>query len=142
MEIDPDKLEKLFSERYEKLEGLAPVVGAKRPLSNPGILPKDPWRAKRLEAWLANMGAKFHPRDARYASLKPLDTQNPAYEHWIDYCDEHGVVILHPEWLRETINEGIGDKICIHSPEDSGGPVWLLVPREFAEKCIAMGGLP
>lgn len=99
MEIDPDKLEKLFSERYEKLEGLAPVVGAKRPLSN------------------------------------------PAYEHWIDYCDEHGVVILHPEWLRETINEGIGDRICIHSPEDSG-IVWLLVPREFAEKSLALGGLP
>lgn len=88
MEIDPDKLETLFAERYGKIA-------------------------------LDEMG-----------------------EAWIGYCDEYKIEILHPEWLRETINDGVGDRICIHSPEDSEGPLWLLVPREFAVKCLAMGGLP
>ena len=96
MEIDPDKLETLFAERYEKLEGVL---------------------RRRLGRGL------------------------PSYEHWIDYCDEHKIEILHPEWLRETINQGVGDRICIHNPEDSEGPVWLLVPKEFAAKCLALGGL-
>lgn len=58
-------------------------------------------------------------------------------EFYINWCDKHEVFILHPEWLRETINEGLGEKVCIHSPE--GGLMWLLVPRKLAEKTLVLG---
>ena len=40
------------------------------------VLPVNPWKAKRLERWLAKMGAKFEPETHNYRSLYRVDTQN------------------------------------------------------------------
>lgn len=65
-------------------------------------------------------------------------------EAWVDYCDEHKIVLMHPQWVRETFNEGHKNMVCIFSPEDDydAGNLWLLVPKELAEKSLALGGLP
>jgi hypothetical protein len=89
-----------------------------------GILPKDPWRAKRLEAWLAKMGAKFRPRDAHYASLKPLDTQN--FVNFRVRC---------PQVVRKgTIARIRGSRAARF--------VHIEIPWELADKILVLGYLP
>jgi len=80
---------------------------------------------------------------SKFQSLWDSDPKDE--EFWVNYCDDHKVLMLHPEWLKDTLNEGLGDKICIHNPEetvcDSCSP-WLLVPRGFAERIMVLGYLP
>jgi hypothetical protein len=86
--------------------------------------------------------------EERYATLKVEGSPDATYENWLDYCDKHKIIILHPEWLAETLNEeGMRGRICIHSPEKNGDmpgerAPWLLVSKKFAEKCLVLGGLP
>jgi hypothetical protein len=37
------------------------------------LLPKNPWRAKRTEAWLAKMGARMQPGDMGMSPWKRLE---------------------------------------------------------------------
>lgn len=81
----------------------------------------------------------------RYRTLKVDGDEEATYENWIRYCDEHKVFLLHPDWLKETLNEdGLKGRICVHTPEPDGldPSPWLLVPRKLAEKALALGGLP
>ena len=82
-----------------------------------------------------------------------LPSRSIGTEFWVDYCDKHKILMLHPEWLCETLNKGLGDRICIDNYEvkyltDAGvidaheGCPWLLVPRKFAERALILGGLP
>lgn len=77
----------------------------------------------------------------RYESLKQTQKDE---DFWVDYCDEHNIVLMHPQWVRETFNDGHENMVCIFSPEDDydAGNLWLLVPRELAGKSLALGGLP
>jgi hypothetical protein len=75
------------------------------------------------------------------------DPKDP--EFWVNYCDEHKVLMVHPEWIKETLNEeGLRGRVFIDNPETQYHAVgvnvspWLLVPRKFAEKCLVLGGLP
>lgn len=64
---------------------------------------------------------------------------------YIDWCDKHKIIMLHPEWLIETLNEGkMRGRVCIHSPEGGSDPFapWLLVPKKMAEKALVLGHLP
>lgn len=60
-------------------------------------------------------------------------------EFWVDYCDQHKIKIMHPEWVKESFNEDRADLLCIFSPENEW---WLLVPKELAEKTLVLGYLP
>jgi hypothetical protein len=67
-------------------------------------------------------------------------------EFFVNYCDEHKILMLHPEWLAETLNDNaMKGMVCIHSPEhqvlNTASP-WLLVPKKFAERALILGGLP
>jgi hypothetical protein len=65
------------------------------------------------------------------------------HEFWVDYCDEHKILLFCPEWVRETFNENRQGMVCIFSPEtDTDTDQWLLVPEKFAEKCLVLGSLP
>jgi len=65
------------------------------------------------------------------------------YEDWIGYCDKHKILLLHPEWLADTLNEGLKGRVCIHTPEEGrDASPWLLVPRKFAERAMILGFLP
>lgn len=82
--------------------------------------------------------------EAKYKHLQSSRTNNDQ-EFWIDYCDKHKIVMLHPDWLRDTLNEGMDDRIIIHNCEEmyhENVCPWLLVPKNFAFKALALGGLP
>ena len=91
-----------------------------------GVLPKDPWRATRLEAWLAGMGAKFRPGDAHYRSLKPLDTQN--FVNFRVTCPKFSV--KKGRWLPRLR----GDRATRF--------VHIEIPWALADKILMMGFLP
>lgn len=84
----------------------------------------------------------------RYESLVSK-SDPPSYRaryEWLDYCDKHKIIMLHGEWLVDTLNEGkMRGRVCIHNCEvifhENVCP-WLLVPKKFAEKCLVLGGLP
>lgn len=69
-----------------------------------------------------------------------------AAEFWLNYCDEHDIIMLHPEWLADTLNEGkMRTRVCIANPEEmfhENVCPWLLIPKKFAERCLILGGLP
>lgn len=58
---------------------------------------------------------------------------------WLDYCDQHKVQVMHPEWVKECFNEEHKGSVCIFSPENEW---WLLVPKNIAEKALVLGYLP
>lgn len=77
----------------------------------------------------------------KYEALQPEQATNS--EWWIEYCDGQGIILLHPEWVREEFNKDHKNMVCIHSPEISyEHPLWLLIPKELAVKCLALGGAP
>jgi hypothetical protein len=79
----------------------------------------------------------------KYESLVVDENPDATYENWLVYCDSHKVLLLHPEWMRDTLNEGLKGRICIHTPEESrDASPWLLVPKKFAERALILGGLP
>lgn len=89
----------------------------------------------------------------KYESLVVDENPDATYENWILYCDRHKVLLLHPEWMRDTLNhpdwmrdtlnEGLKNRVCIHTPEEDGdASPWLLVPRKFAERALILGALP
>lgn len=95
MEIDIDKLEEIFAERYRKL-----------------CFEED---------------------------QNPLENES----FYVDWCDKHKIIMLHPEWLVDTLNEGkMRGKVCISSPEEGDSSPWLLVPKKFAERALILGCLP
>jgi CDP-glycerol glycerophosphotransferase (TagB/SpsB family) len=58
-------------------------------------------------------------------------------EFWINYCDKHDVLLMHPDWVADFFNNE-KDKICISNTEKNDCP-WLLVPKTFAEKVLVLG---
>lgn len=48
----------------DALEKIAKIFRDK--MDTLGILPKDPWRAKKAEAWLVKMGARMKPGNRHY----------------------------------------------------------------------------
>lgn len=94
----------------------------------------------RVETMQIDLDKLEHLFDDRYRELHAAKKDD---EFFINYCDEHGIQMMHAEWVRECFNEPRGDKICVLSPEDGyDSPNWLLVPREFAERAIVLGILP
>lgn len=66
-------------------------------------------------------------------------------EFFVNWCDKHKILMLHNDWLVETLNDGgMRGRVCIGSPEEGelNSCPWLLVPRKFAEKTLALGYLP
>jgi len=78
--------------------------------------------------------------EIRYATLA-RDAKEPDF--FINYCDKYKIVMVHPEWVRETFNERHRGMVCIDSPEEGRNVCpWLLVPKKFAERALILGGLP
>ena len=76
----------------------------------------------------------------RYEELCFEEDQNPLENSsfYVDWCDKHNVIMLHPDWMMETLNDGKAKgTVCIQSPEvGEDVPPWLLVPKKFAEKAL------
>jgi hypothetical protein len=82
----------------------------------------------------------------RYGELCSGEEFRANKDFFIDWCDRHKIVMLHADWLPETLNDdGMRGMVCIMSPEANevkDAPPWLLVPREFAERTLILGHLP
>lgn len=89
-----------------------------------GILPKDPWRAKRLEAWLAGMGGRFHPGSFDRREWSPIDTHN--FVNFRIRC---------PQIVRKgRISRIRGNRATRY--------VHIEIPWSLADKILMMGFLP
>lgn len=82
--------------------------------------------------------------EKRYRELCRGDDFRVNDDFYADWCDRHRVIMLHPEYLAEVLNEGkMRGRVCISSPEQGKDPApWLLVPKKFAEKTLILGYLP
>ena len=92
-----------------------------------GVLPKDPWRAKRLAAWLEGMGGRFHPGSfSRRDWGCPIDTQN--FVNFRVTCPKFSV--KKGRWLPRLR----GDRATRF--------VHIEIPWALADKILMMGFLP
>lgn len=90
-----------------------------------GVLPKDPWRAKRLAEWLASMGARFHPGSfSRRDWGSPIDTHN--FVNFRVRC---------PQIVRKG-------RICRIRGSRETRFVRIEIPWDLADKVLVLGDLP
>lgn len=67
---------------------------------------------------------------------------------FMNYCDNHGIIFLHHDWVQDEFNKPRRGMICVMNPEkgDTSDNVdycpWLLVPKKIAEKALVLGSLP
>ena len=89
------------------------------------VLPKDPWRAKRLAAWLEEMGARFHPGSFnRRIWGSPLEPSN-----FVNFR------VMCPQIVRKgriSRIRGTRETRFVH----------IEIPWELADKILALGYLP
>ena len=77
----------------------------------------------------------------RYKLLRSeaLDDQ----EFFVNWCDKHKIVMVHPEWVKDEFNTPHRNMVCVMSPENTKDSCpWLLVPKRLAEKALVLGHLP
>ena len=43
-------------------------------MEDKGVLPKNPWKCKKTEEWLARLGARMNPFSKYYRSSRPVET--------------------------------------------------------------------
>lgn len=97
------KLSKIFQESLERRK----------------ILPVNPWKAKRAERWLADMGARMKPESKHFRSGSPLD------------CEKY-------------VNFNVECPLCHKRIKGYKEPRWMRIeiPWKLAEKTLALGYLP
>ena len=92
----------------------------KKSMEDKGLLPKNPWRAKRVHEWLAKMGAKMSPASRRF---------DP---HWgcVD-CSRYVNFIVNCPPSKNRVRGMRG-----------GHFMRLEIPWELADKILVLGYLP
>ena len=72
-------------------------------------------------------------------------------EEWNKYLEEHGVTVMNVSNAAELYNSpNASMSVCIRNPEimeslvapEDFDDIWYLVPKDFAERVLALGGLP
>jgi len=80
-----------------------------------GVLPKNPWKAKRTEAWLAKMGARMKPGSRRFDPYSGVnDCAN--FLNFVVYCLPSKNKIRHErggQFMRIEIPWDLADKILV-----------------------------
>ena len=80
-----------------------------------GVLPKNPWKAKRTEAWLAKMGARMKPGSHRFDPYKGVvDCAN--FLNFIVHCPPSKNKKRHEkggQFMRIEIPWDLADKILV-----------------------------
>lgn len=103
----------------------------KEKMESRGILPKNPWKAKRLGDWLAKMGARFHPASN---SFRPFGLEYAKFYSFEVQCQSDKMV-------------GHGTcRVTNKSPRIRGRREsrWVVIeiPWELADKILVLGCLP
>lgn len=107
----------------ESLDKLSAIFRAS--MEKRGILPKNPWKAKRLAAWLAKMGAKFHPGSHHYRFGK-VDSAN-----YVNFKVDCPRFEGYKPYKQPRINGYRG-----------GCYVHIEIPWELADKALMLGFVP
>jgi hypothetical protein len=91
------------------------------------ILPKDPWRAKKVEAWLARMGARMKPGSRHYDCFRGREDCS----NFVNFK-----VTCHPRKYRVPSGSP-------HHRYRLDEPAFMRVeiPWELADKVLALGYL-
>lgn len=80
-----------------------------------GVLPKNPWKCKRTEEWLAKMGARMKPGSRRFDPYKGVvDCAN--FLNFIVYCPTSKYKIRSErggQFMRIEIPWDLADKILV-----------------------------
>ena len=104
-----DRLSEIFSEAMTKH----------------GVLPKNPWKAKRLADWLGKMGARFHPGSHR---IRCYSTDPANFVNFVVDCPpfvtKKGRLPPRVRGYREY------RYVCLE------------IPWEMADRALALGFLP
>ena len=76
---------------------------------------------------------------------------------WKRYCKKWEISTLHQDELMDVLNKGLNGRVCIRNCDETGRakasdlmmrfgddaentwPKYLLVPKDFAEKCLVLG---
>jgi hypothetical protein len=111
-----DKLSAVFTEHMEKR----------------GVLPKNPWKAKRLGTWLAKMGARFHPAST---SFRPFDWD-------LDFTKFYRFEVECPSWSSGIRNARGPLKVRRIKGRRESRWVVIEIPWELADKILVFGCLP
>lgn len=108
----------------EALKKLAAAF--KHAMEKRGLLPKNPWRAKRLEAWLEGMGAKMDPGSMNVRNYERPDTNN--FVNFLVHCPQ------------PTVKKGrLPPRI---KGRRESRFVRIQIPWELADKVLVLGYLP
>lgn len=120
--------------RYHPLQGnkdarerLASIF--KEKIESRGILPKNPWKAKRLGDWLAKMGARFHPASN---SFRPFGLEHAKFYSFEVHCPTSAV---------DKNKRGPLKFRRIRGRRESRWVV-IEIPWELADKVLVLGYLP
>lgn len=89
------------------------------------VLPKDPWRAKKLTAWLEKMGGRFHP-GSHHIRAYFVDTAN--FFNFKVTCPKFSV--KKGRWQPRA--RGYRETRFVH----------IEIPWELADKVLMLGYLP
>lgn len=97
-----------------------------------GILPKNPWKAKRLADWLAKMGARFHP-GSHHIRAYQVDSAN--FVNFKVDCPRSQFSRKITPWATKIVQRKINGRresrfVCIE------------IPWDLADKVLTLGCLP
>ena len=107
----------------EALGKIAEVFEVK--MREKGILPKNPKRAKRVDAWLARMGARMRPGNRHYDCFRgQVDCSN--FVNFKVYCDP-------PKPRNPRARRLVRGEVAFMRVE---------IPWELADRILTLGYLP
>lgn len=110
----------------ESLDKLSEIFQAS--MEKRGILPKNPWKAKRLADWLAKMGGRFHP-GSHYVRTYKVDAAN--FVNFMVDCPQP----------RSSARRGGWGPPCINGRREPRF-VHVEIPWDVADKALMLGFVP
>lgn len=73
----------------------------------------------------------------------PVFNREEKIKAWKDLLEGHGCRFAFADEMADLVNNGPGDYICMASYRvNVAHDAWVLVPKDFAEKALVLGGLP
>jgi len=115
-----ERLEGIFQERYESMVAVH-------------------WQTTALNPMFGRAG--FRPSGTELATYQSLD------EGWVVFLDGHDCVVMSLSEIKNSFQDMVNfdsclrEGLCVPDPHSSGCR-FIIVPRQFAEKVLVMGGFP
>lgn len=84
------------------------------------------------------------------STLKRSSSAAALTSKWVEFLEGHNCVVLDSEYINSdfknivNFDSCVRGGLCVRDPNgvDSGVEQYVIVPRDFAEKVLVMGGFP